>query len=305
MPESARGCLLPAAGLVLLVVLAGLAKTHPQLVAVLVGLVVLAAVIRGSRGWLVRTSRGAGVVGVVGGTVMLLSTPPALAGVIILAVSLGLLVPAAAHRPWSRASTPPRPARPTAAGQRTFVVGAAGIATPSVTTPSRVPGSARVVRWVRPEIHRLAALALVGMCLALFVLAVGGVYVAGDPGFAKRYGSPVTARLPDSCTWFHSLPAAAAQKDEVTCHGSWQIGGATVTGTVHGKYADLGYAIQFGNARTIPAYALGDDAYAQKSSKDLGSIAVLGRFSRWWLLPLPVALAGWGLLNWIRRNKAH
>ncbi len=121
--------------------------------------------------------------------------------------------------------------------------------------------------------------------------AAGQIVRWGDaPDYYGRYGTLVTASLPDECA--NHVRYRSPGGDDWKCRGStWEQDGVKHTGTIVLGKDD----ILVGNAARVPdraeARVIGDKGYSVKRTGAIGGVVVWGRVPAWLLLGLPLFVA--------------
>jgi len=114
-----------------------------------------------------------------------------------------------------------------------------------------------------------------------------------DPAdYTGRYGTSVTVTLPSRCEEDVRVLGAGARvgtADIVCDNSTWQLGGATHTGTVVIGDADINLPSGIAVPDSVEAYVLGDKGYSVRRVGLVENVALWGGVSLWWL---PIGLAG-------------
>jgi hypothetical protein len=148
----------------------------------------------------------------------------------------------------------------------------------------------------------LLLLVLAG-ALAASLASVAGLLVRWlDPvDYTGRYGTRVTATLPDVCTNKETDYGAAKGADpDIVCeHATWRRAGETRTGTVIIDFADVDLPTGFGVPDSVEAYVLGDRGYSVRRVGTVNRVAIWGAAPVWWLVGAPVAVLSVLALRWV------
>lgn len=161
-----------------------------------------------------------------------------------------------------------------------------------------------VANAVRAPLAGRAALIrlVVGVSITIMLLGVFATIEAGGPGFAIRYGTPVTASV-GSCSSSVTISSrTGVTENGTTCtQSTWTMDGVRVGGTVHAGQTELGGF--FLTKTVVDAYAIGTDAFTQQSLPRPDWFAPYGFLPGW------LAFAGLALIpvigsTWLRRRRA-
>jgi hypothetical protein len=136
--------------------------------------------------------------------------------------------------------------------------------------------------------------------MAAMVASVSGQVVRWvDPAdHFGRSGTKVIVTLPDKCdkdVWVRVGSGAKATDPDVVCHGAtWQVDGASRTGTVVIGLTDTNLpGGTIGVPDRVEAFVLGDKGYSVNRVGKIEKVAIWGGVPLWWLpAGVVVALAG-------------
>jgi hypothetical protein len=150
--------------------------------------------------------------------------------------------------------------------------------------------------------HLRLLLVVVAVLLPVALLGVAGALVRQDPGYFARYGTLVDAELPYQCIHTAKFRNARLVSAKTEC--------PYTTYTVDGlKYQTTLLAADSDNvrtAKTVPAYAIGDELVSRGRVSEIDPVTVLGRYLSPWLLLGAAAVPLLGALLVVRiRGDRH
>lgn len=148
---------------------------------------------------------------------------------------------------------------------------------------------------VRRLIVGSVALVVIYASMAAAFASIAGQLVRWiDPAdYTGRYGTKVTVALPEKCEndshVYVGSGATAADSDVVCTGSSWQMDGASRTGTVIIGWNDIDLPQGISVPDKVEAYVLGDKGYSVNRVGKVENVAFWGRVPLWWL---PIGLLG-------------